>query len=232
MSSESTFILGQGLSSYCIALALQKKGNTPILLSSGPGATSLSSGSWDFIKTNEPVSFSELLDSERWKKSIGKILWDDSDKLSPEIIRKDLEEVVQWLDPFLEISTHWKKPALVPDSMGKLRVSYVCQKINSAADFSSLKNKKVIIPYHSSWRFFAPLIAKKLTGEAKKRDFNIDVQACKIEEAEKKIEKDISLASFSTSPANIGYLLDQVKTLKNDCDLLLFPPLWYSPSRR
>ncbi|MBI1861391.1 MAG: FAD-binding protein [Deltaproteobacteria bacterium] len=155
-------ILGSGLAGYAAAITAQSSGKRPVILSRGPGGTSLASGAWSFGHLKEGESFDDFWRSARRQELFARVLAPEIEKA--QTVREATQRVAAALGPqFMTFS--WDRPMNLPTTSGRWRLAYGAQTIQARADQALLKGRRVGLVGSKSWRFPFEDLARQLSAK-------------------------------------------------------------------
>lgn len=129
-------VLGRGIAACAAAFALKKKGRGVTLVASGPGATALSSGAWDFG--------TEIASAHR----------------------ETAELFQELLAPDLPLSFEWEKDLLLPTASGTWKKTRGAQSLQAAASLHEMRGKKIGCVASRQWRHPTDAITASWRNEA------------------------------------------------------------------
>lgn len=165
-TSFDTIVIGKGIAGFASALSLHRRNNKVAILSRGPGATSVSSGAWDFcrIPAGSPQSFEQLSHTQDWKTTFAKILTSQPNMPSVEDVENSLREITAAFNPDLKLSFSLARPYFLPTTAGTWKRTFGAQSIQALADLSALHRRRVGILNCGALRFRGDLIAPLLSS--------------------------------------------------------------------
>lgn len=219
-------MIGGGLAGFSTAMAARERGLNVTLLFESTGATSVSSGAWDFIRT--PIDNSSLetkMESPEWKKKYGKLLINDRRFQEGKILSL-VEKTLETLKPYLSIELRRESPFYIPVSSGNFKATHIAQTLQTRASLERLKEKRVGFVFSKSWRLFADAIVKQWKTET-----NLEIDLLPIEWPLP--GKDWPLPHVAARLSSDSHvreaLISEVRKLSEKIDLLLFPPILLKP---
>ncbi len=221
-------VIGDGLAGFAAAMALQKAGKSVAVLTRGSGATSLSSGLWDFGKI--PLtggSFDTLCDGI-WRTALSELQMEGGLPIVGAQWRAACEETIQAFAPGLAFAHRWDSPYLLPSLSGKFRSGFVAQSLQARADLQSGVVRRVSVLGSRRWRFRGDLLSRQWNESAKRRGLSVEFRALDLSlEGE---GWDIPLprvsADLAARPNEVERLRDAVSRIAETSDSLLFPPIF------
>ncbi len=221
-------VIGDGLAGFAAALTLRRGGKRVAIFTRGSGATSVSSGLWDFGPVAEAGSFSSAC--EKWRGYFSDLQMEGGLPIVAAQWMAGSEEVIEALSPHLEITRRWEMPYLLPSLSGQLRSGYVAQGIQSRADLQTGGIRRVSVLGSRRWRFRGDLLSRQWNEAAKRRGLSVEFRALDLPlEGE---AWDIPLprvaADLAARPAEVERLREAVARIAESSDSLLFPPIFPS----
>jgi len=219
-------VIGGGLSGFSAALTLHQRGKTVAVVAQNTGASSISSGAWDFGPIQGTLSFEKHLDSMIWKDIYGNILLEKRDFLDFDQTRACLTELTRALES-VTIESRFGSPYTLPTSAGFWKSTFVAQKIHTAADLKNLSGKKVGFLSSKNWRFQTENFTKKMKAESKKLGVDLNIRPLWL--LKNFLGPDCPLAHVATRiHAHFEDFLSALKkTVEiSSFDFILFPPIF------
>lgn len=219
-------VIGSGVAGVSAALTLKRRGKKVLVLSKNGGATSVSSGAWDFGPIHGEESLESMRETPAWQALYGKVLVDAPELANP----ADIVASCEALAKDLKISFNFKRPYLLPTSSGKWKRTYGAQSLQAKSDLRDLKNKKVGFVASPQWRFRADLVKKSWMSLAEVQGTRLDLDILPVDSPS--AQGDWSLphiaARFQNDAEYRAKLLDSLrkKVSGENYDTLLFPPLF------
>lgn len=221
-------IIGSGIAGFSAAVTLAERGKSVAIVSRATGATSVSSGCWDFgpIPSSLP-SFSTAATSARWKDVFTCIAGEIELPLSGKEWMAAIDAVAAILEPDLAIDRHWTDPVVVPSTSGHLRRAYVLQSIHSGASLRRKGTSRVGVVSSRRWRFRGDLLSRAWNDAAIKQGLKAEFRA--IDLSWESDGWDIPLsrvcADLEANPEGIDRLRAALGRLSDSVDILLLPPV-------
>lgn len=219
-------VIGDGLAGFAAALTLRKAGKSVAILTRGSGATSVSSGLWDFGPVVDAGSFADSC--EKWRGPFSDLQMEGGLPIVAEQWTAGCEEVIAAFLPHLAIARRWESPYLLPSMSGKLRAGFVAQIIQSRGDLQTGGARRISVLGSKRWRFRGDLLSRQWNESAKRRGIAVEYRALDLPlEGE---AWDIPLtrvsADLAARPVEGERLRDAVARIAETSDGLLFPPIF------
>lgn len=231
--SSQTFdavVVGDGLAAFAAASALREQGKSVAQVYQGSGATSVSSGAWDFGPIAQSGgSFSSQLAGEAWKQTFKMLLWETKLFPSAEEWTSSFAAVAGELGQLLPVSCRFDSAFLLPCTSGGLRQVYAAQAIQAAADPILRAKQRVALVSARNWRFRADLLCRQWNHMAKR--FGLTVEFRSVDLPSEGEGWDVPLARVSAELQNakrIDSFRDGLARLGDSVDALLLPPVFPS----
>lgn len=224
-------IVGSGIAGFSAAITLHSEGKKVGIVSQTSGATSVSSGAWDFgpISSNGPQSFAELRETQWWKSIFSSCLTEDR-------VLYDDNTVVQ-LFPSLEshltdtgLKFFLNSALCLPNTQGYWKRTLGAQGLQANSTLELLKKKRVRLVSSPSFRFQSAQVCRNLVERASAMGVTLDLSLsslgvlipggdCSLSHFAVRLKNDLALQSqFRESLAKVSK--------ESGAEMLLFPPLF------
>jgi glycerol-3-phosphate dehydrogenase subunit B len=222
-------VLGDGIAGFSAALALREKGKRVAVVYRSSGATSVSSGAWDFGPIpREGGSLAALIASTRWKQVFGSLL--SGAELPPPL--------AVWSESFaaatgalttLPIACRFESPFILPCTSGGLRRVFAAQAQQAAADIAHASGKRIAVVSARRWRFRADFLSRQWNERAQALGLGVEFHATDLPlEGEGGDVPLTRVAADLSSPQQLEIFGEAVARLSDSVDGLLFPPVFPS----
>jgi len=219
-------VIGSGVAGVSAALTLKRRGKNVLVLTKNGGATSVSSGAWDFGPIQGDASFEAMYETPAWQALYRSVLVDASELANP----SDVVASCEALAKDLKVSFNFKRPYLLPTSSGKWKRTYGAQSLQVKADLNALKNKKVGLVASDRWRFRADLIRKNWMSLAELQGTRLDLEIVPVEAPSSQGDWPLPhiAARFQNDSAYRTAFIESLRKKVTDAnyDTLLFPPIF------
>lgn len=212
------------MAGFSAAVALKKKNKQVAVIAKTGGASSVSSGAWDFGRGPQ----------ETWPDQYRRALVDAPEIGNPEDVTAAAQDVATALAKDLKLSFSFKKPYVLPTSSGTWKRCAGAQEIQVRGDLNNIKSKKIGVVASEHWRFRADLVLKKWAAEAESQGTRLDLTPLWL---------DLPLKGADWPLSHIGARLAADETFRkqfleslerrhhgSNCETLLFPPLFADPA--
>lgn len=170
--NTDVLVIGSGVAGVAAALEHRRCGKSVVILSNGPGATSVSSGAWDFGPVTQ---IEKSLDNSRedWKNIYSQLLVDGAAVAPANALLQGIEALQS---PLLSISTSKAKPFLLPTSSGSVKSTFAAQSIQAKADIFAIAGKQVGFVAGPRWRIQAQSLCASWNEAAKRKGVAISIK--------------------------------------------------------
>ncbi len=219
-------VIGSGVAGVSAAFHLKKRGKKVLVVSKSGGATSVSSGAWDFGPIKEEDSLEALRETPAWQELFQKILIDAPELANP----ADLSASCEALAKDLQMNFNFKRPYCLPSSSGKWKYTFGAQSIQTKANLKDLKNKKIGFVACDRFRFRSDLVLKSLKSWAEAQGTRLDVELLSIDLPSTQSDWPLPhvAARFQNDSTFRTHITQSLaKRLQgHNYDTVLFPPLF------
>jgi glycerol-3-phosphate dehydrogenase subunit B len=226
--SFDAIVLGNGIAGFSAALALREKGKRVAVVFRGSGATSVSSGAWDFgpVPTSGG-SLASLLAGE-WKAVFGASLY-GAPQPPPEAAWSESFAAVAGALSTLPIACRFESPYVLPCTSGGLRRVFAAQASQVAADLSRASSKRIAVVSARRWRFRGDFLSRQWNDRAHALGLGVEFRATDLPlEGEGWDIPLTRVAADLCAEKNWVAFRDAVGRLSDSVDGLLFPPVFPS----
>lgn len=228
-------VVGSGLAGFAAAVQLRKRGKRCAVIAKTGGATSVSSGAWDFgpIPAEGPFGLESLRETPRWHALYQNLLVEAPELAIADDLISGAQDTAVALAKDLKISLSVKRAYLLPSMMGGWKRTFAAQDIQTRSDVSILKGRKVGFVTSRRWRLRGDLLVKRWVSAPEVADSRPDLHV---------VEIDLPAKGSDWPLPHVATRLLQDETLRKEFltalekrvadghfDTLLFPPIFLDP---
>lgn len=228
-------VIGSGLSGFSAALTARKRGKRVAIISMHPGATALSSGSWDVGPSDgDNLPLSQCIEKDAWKNMAQDLLIDRERWFELEMFQSGVLEISSALGEFCPMAHQWDRGFVLPTSSGFWKRTYIAQQLQVGADLRSLANSRIGVIDLPSLRFSALRVIPQWIAGAAALGSTLSIQPLSV--SCEGVQPDCALPHFATRLSVDAQLRSKFyQNIKKAAatekvDFILFPPVFLHTS--
>lgn len=228
-------VVGAGVSGFSAALALKEKNKRVAIIAKSLGASSVSSGAWDFGTIPRGISsLEEATCSDAWITLYHKVLAEDPKLLNAREFIASAESIKSAIAPELDLQFSFRQCLTLPTSAGSWKRCFGAQALQAKADLNQLIGKKIAFVTCDRWRFRADLILKKWLSHLESTGLALDITLVSLDLPIKGTDWPLPHMA-SRLQAEETFRLQFLDSLQKTVggasyDVLLFPPVFLENS--
>lgn len=227
-SVKTALILGGGAAGAVTALALSKQGWKTKVVKLGPGATGLSSGAWDLGVVPVQAPSLESFFEQTIKHQLSRLFVDWDEVPTYDSLAYAIEDQRALLAPHLEITVSADLPMILPCTQGTLRDTFVAQGIQAKANLRLESVLRIGVVCDPLWNYPGLLLCERWNRIARERGLRAQFVPFAVRSRRELVDLETASLLLAQSAAMRMELIDSIRPLKSQCDLLLLPPLCLS----
>ena len=234
-SSHDVIVIGAGIAGFAAASALKRRGKNVAVVAANFGATSVSSGAWDFgpLSPRLRASLEEVRRGESWSEIYSQVLVDAATFGGATELSTAAIEVAGDLAPDLKVAFDFQRGFTIPTSAGRLKRTFGAQELQTRASVTRLKGKRVALVAGENWRFRPDLLIRRWQAEAALLGEKLDIAPLWIHLKESGPDWPLpSLAARYHADAGFRERFREVVLERlhgSSFEALLFPPFFLEP---
>ncbi len=229
-SAPTAAVLGTGFSGFCTALDLHSRGWRVEVFSTGPGATSLSSGGWDIGPVPTPGVVSENLSLRAAYRQYGtevlrELFLDWADVPSDDSFVRSLHQVQKALWDSLPVTIGEDQPMLLPSTQGTFRSLFAAQAVQAKANIRQLEKVVYGVVGDPHWSYPHLQLCERWNAIAEKMGFSAVFVPITLTFSSTHLNLEAVAVSLELTETERLRFTDLLRLEASKCDALLLPPL-------